>query len=938
MPASSDGHSRDYLLALLAVVNGLVDAETISVAFRQWQENKARPLGEYLVERGAITRGQAERLTHQVNSEITNHGGDPGRCTFKLYQQLRAEDRTALGSIEGDSLVTKVGTQSFLGSMKEAGLLADTSQAISPDDSTIDSSSGVSGPLPPAGARFTIGEFHRGGGMGQIHEAMDKEFNRKVAYKQLKPKCANNEARIKRFILEAEITGKLEHPGVVPAYSFGTGTDSQPFYAMRFVKGRELKDHLDEFHAGTDSHGIRQPANLDEKSRGLRELLRHYVSICQTLAYVHKKGVIHRDLKPSNIMLGDYGETLLIDWGLARAAGRPLPEELDPDLSIFEPSSGWAEQTRGIAGTPGYMAPEQFAGNGGEITAASDIYASGVVLYEILTGRGPFHFQKSSGNLEWLKEATLRGDFLSPREVNPSVPRPLDAICCKAMSLNPRDRYPSAEALAEEIKRWQDDEPVEALPETWRSRLARWERRHRNAVRVGTVGLGVLAVFTTLAALLLAMLNANVRSARNDADKNAIQAKLERNQAIKIVTESRSLLDGFQAQSEGSASSVILTLSTRLDMVNRSLEALQKLRNYTPDDQEIQNGLARASAIRSSLSLMKNEPVEKWESRYKTALTDASHALFLTSLDEPKTDAELAGPPLHALLLLNRAGLYMENDRDSEARKDVSEALKELEEDLESNTLVRAVSHRLLGELELKQGNLEEAAKLWDEAKNEMKPALEAQNEGFKVSAEIEYVRILLQQANLAELKRDPEEQAKLLKEAVTLSNDLVLRNETNLDANLLKFQAMAHQHALPGYKISAEEKNERRNTYSRLSWVINGDRANIGLYLPFLEALNCYAVSALDREDPVNFQFYLGGADTLLKSLKETRPPSAALLIEQARTCYLMGRAALQAQQFDRAKEFLDGANQARVQYLEKYPGAPRPPVFDEIIRDATL
>jgi serine/threonine-protein kinase len=245
---------------------------------------------------------------------------------------------------------------------------------------------------------------------------------------------------------------------------------------MRFIKGDSLRDAIKWLH---DPYG--QRCHPGERALRLRKLLGRLIEVCNTIAYAHSRGVLHRDIKPGNIMLGKYGETLVVDWGLAKAIGRPeeYRESLEePILSSL--SSGETPPTmHGSAlGTPSYMSPEQAAGCHERLGPASDVYNLGATLYTILTGRAPF--QDGSGRD--LLERVARGAFPRPRAIQPDVPRPLEAICLKAMAHDPTDRYPSALALADDIERWLADEPIGAWREPLSMRASRWARRHRTWV------------------------------------------------------------------------------------------------------------------------------------------------------------------------------------------------------------------------------------------------------------------------------------------------------------------------------------------------------------------------------------------------------------------------------------------------------------------------
>ncbi len=160
--------------------------------------------------------------------------------------------------------------------------------------------------------------------------AQDEELHREVALKEILERHVHNTENRLRFLLEAEVTGGLEHPGIVPVYGLGQYEDGRPYYAMRFIRGESLKRAINQFHLAEQSN--RDPG---ERALSLRRLLTHFVVVCEAMAYAHSRGVLHRDLKPANVMLGRYGETLVVDWGLAKPLGRCFPQHERPETAVF---------------------------------------------------------------------------------------------------------------------------------------------------------------------------------------------------------------------------------------------------------------------------------------------------------------------------------------------------------------------------------------------------------------------------------------------------------------------------------------------------------------------------------------------------------------------------------------------------------------------------
>jgi WD40 repeat protein/tRNA A-37 threonylcarbamoyl transferase component Bud32 len=409
--------------------------------------------------------------------------------------------------------------------------------------------------------RFAILRPHAKGGLGQVSVALDAELNREVALKELRPERAEDPASRARFLLEAEITGRLEHPGVVPVYGLGYDAQGRPFYAMRFVRGEDLKEAIERFHAaGSD------PASHQDPHRGnleLRQLLNRFVAVCNVMAYAHSRGVIHRDLKPANILLGPYGETLVVDWGLAKIVGRGEAAAGAGGVeATLQPASGSGsgETMPGTAlGTPAYMSPEQAQGRLERVGPLSDVYSLGATLYCLLTGKPPIDQTDVAAALGRVE----RGDFSPPRAVLPGVPRGLEAICLKAMALQPQDRYGSARALAEDLEHWMADEPIAAAPDPVLTRLARWGRRHKTLA----AGIGAL-LLTAVAALAIGIVLIGFEQARTRVQFLRAEANLA------VATQERQRADDKAREADQRAEFL-----RRQDYFNRINIALREIEN-----------------------------------------------------------------------------------------------------------------------------------------------------------------------------------------------------------------------------------------------------------------------------------------------------------------------------------------------------------------------
>ena len=388
------------------------------------------------------------------------------------------------------------------------------------------------------GQRFRVLRPHARGGLGAVFVALDAELHREVALKQMLDHLADEPASRQRFLVEAEITGGLEHPGIVPVYGLGTYADGRPFYAMRFIRGDSLKEAIAAFHQRMNYQppspraGEGQGGGRDSRDLQLRRLLGRFVDVCNAVGYAHSRGVIHRDIKPANVIVGKHGETLVVDWGLAKSMGRADPGSGERTL-VPASASGSAETLPGSAlGTPAYMSPEQAAGDLDRLGPRTDVYSLGATLYCLLAGQPPYTGDDAGSILR----AVQRGEFRPPRAIDPAIDAALEAVCLKAMALEPEDRYGSPRALVEEVERWMADEPVAAWREPLGQRARRWARRNRTPVTAagvalvaGTLGLaGMLAVQTqSKADIARALANETRANIALAAANTKVQARYE---------------------------------------------------------------------------------------------------------------------------------------------------------------------------------------------------------------------------------------------------------------------------------------------------------------------------------------------------------------------------------------------------------------------------
>jgi len=443
---------------------------------------------------------------------------------------------------------------------------------------------------PRRGGRVQEGPIELGrGGIGRVLIAHDAHLGREVAVKELLQRSdgpigsrASTNPReslaVSRFLREARLTGQLEHPNIVPVYELGTRADGTLYYTMKVVRGRNLASAL----ASVEGDGL----------RARMKFLNHYADLCDAIAYAHSRGVIHRDIKPENVMVGEFGETVVLDWGLAKpknakdlrgdeaavadseaptvdihgvtqAATTAQPSSKSVAERTTDPGKGLAATDDGtLLGTPMYMSPEQAQGDLTAIDERSDVWALGVVLYEILTGETPFLAKTA---IELLLKI-VNGTFDKVVSKVPEAPPELAAIAEKALSRDPADRYPDARAMAEEVRTFLTGGRVQAYNYRPWILVKRWAAKHKGALVVAALAVVALIALGIVSYIQIA-----------DERDRAMQAETEAVQSMHAATAALARAEVAEGEARRSRDSAETLVRYMVSDLKDRLEPLGQL-------------------------------------------------------------------------------------------------------------------------------------------------------------------------------------------------------------------------------------------------------------------------------------------------------------------------------------------------------------------------
>ena len=473
-----------------------------------------------------VTPMTAAKLVGRLKQDGKLESGSKAKKT--IVDEGSARDRPASKTVEFD-----LSTDSHRGSSR---LPATVTSGPGEDEEVGETRPPTSQPDLLTGVSLV--KLHARGAFGEVFVARDKRLSREVAVKRLRPDLPANERRASRFIREAEITAKLQHPGIVPIYNLNI-KGSSASYTMPLVSGKTLRELVIETH-----EEIGPRTTSEEWKLKIRPLLKHFIAVCQAIAYAHSHDVIHRDIKPANIIIGEQGQTLVLDWGCAKEIGE-VEETVEPteiereelDEIFGEGFSSRMTMSGAVLGTVQFMSPEQAAGNQNNVGPRSDIFGLGATLFNLITN--DFSVDASGTESEEINdvlEQVIQSDFRRVEDVNSQVPPALAAICHQAMAINPDDRYATADDLARDIDAFLAGEPVPAYDEPWTDKTTRFIRHHRTAF---TTVLGALLVGFVSLALLSLVINEQrtiLASKNNELENSKVQLEQSVKAEQKLAT------------------------------------------------------------------------------------------------------------------------------------------------------------------------------------------------------------------------------------------------------------------------------------------------------------------------------------------------------------------------------------------------------------------
>lgn len=699
MTDETNGNSANLnlLFAFLALQMNFIDRDQLLQAMSTWISDKTKSLSDIFIDLGFVSEQRRSMLDTLVQEHLEQNNNDTEKSLLAVQTATMslAAVREALGRI-GDTDIEHSIIRTMASPTVHKFEYSPTQQ-FSETTEMMQSQ------------RFRVLRPHAKGGLGQVSVARDNELNREVALKEIQPQYADDQMSRNRFLLEAEITGQLEHPGIVPVYGLGNYSDGRPYYAMRFIRGDNLKSAIVRYHKNKQS----SKKEAGELSLEFRRLLRRFIDACNALEYAHSRQVLHRDIKPGNIMLGKYGETMIVDWGMAKTLDTNENEPtVDLDQTPITPLISkdiFATSMGSKVGTPSYMSPEQAAGQLDLLGPLSDIYGLGATLFHLLTGRPPFRDKDIGSVLNRVKA----GDFEPPRQLDPTVPKPLEVICLKAMATDIEQRYQSALNLADDLEHWLADEPISALKENLWQRTARWFRKHKTWTQAATLTLLTITIVSTVATVVVN----NAKNREQTAKEEAVEAKeaeslarkqesnakedaeRQRDYAINRFRQARENINRWVVGGAEALNQHWLTSEYREEFLELAVQELEELTEQEVDlpSLEIERGRAYINLANGQRLLKKFDEAEK---NYRNALN-----IFQQQTKEPDVQLEAQLDTARTNTHLGLLFAEIKEPGSKVAESFYQEALKLIQPILEAQPNM-AVCSEIYGQTQLNLGNL----------------------------------------------------------------------------------------------------------------------------------------------------------------------------------------------------------------------------------------
>ena len=588
MPANSDARHKAVLAAVLAVQRGyLAPDEAVRVLAELPHDQPMQTLLNV-----APSSAQAE-----IAAEVESIAADPAKVASTLAGLgMEPNEQSTLFSLKPDT-PSAAATRALTS-------VAEREQRVRDKTTRLQSSSG----------RYAIKREFARGGMGAIYLAMDTAVGREVALKELlatgggSTGGTSHSELTERFLREAKITGQLEHPNIVPVYEIATRDDGRVFYTMKLVRGKTLAHRLLAIQGNAE---LSEQQKLSERLA----LLDAFNDVCNAIAYAHSRGVIHRDIKPANIMLGDFGETLVLDWGLARVQGQEESSTVQrkADQQAFSPSLIADDSVNrtldgAVLGTPAYMPPEQARGELDKVDERADAYALGAILYELLSGKPPYEGRTA-------RDVLAKVLVLEPEPLNklaPLAPPDLISLAEKCMAREADQRLESAAALGREVMAFRDGRNLSVYRYSSRELLRRFVKRNAAAVAIATIAVTLLITGGVYGFVNIASQRDQAQSALASADsERRAREELEEKQAAERGQLIESRRDEISAQRArlrdarpGNLAHEANARITELEQRGGVLSPADRTENA-----RIVAGLLQASAAAETLIRLLTEPI-----------------------------------------------------------------------------------------------------------------------------------------------------------------------------------------------------------------------------------------------------------------------------------------------------------------------------------------